>query len=606
MAVARPLFGDGYPLFEGSLSVPEPLPGNANIAGRDYLIDLRKYRRSGVPTLRENAVTSGEPDDQLFDSEGAWWRYRSDWSHGAGQRRLDLGTERDAARFWESRGIDVWDPYNACLLPTTELERAVATSGDGLRMVVVDQFVYYADGTNVYRSSDLSSWTQVTGLAGTPRDLAGDGVDCFVATSTNLYRVAPGSPAAVAATSAGAPGAGYHTVAFVGNRLLASGENVLYEIGASTADTILTHGQPAFRWTTIFSIGSRIYVGGFAGNRSELITLQTLDDGALARGPEAAPFGPGELLRTGLSYGGAALLGTSLGIRFAQIGGDGSLTYGPLIDDPGDVRCICAEGRYAWFGWSTFLETGSGVGRLDLATQPAALQPAYASDVFTEADTEIVRAVVRFDDRTLFLLDGNGIYASSEDTYLSTGWLDTGDVYFGTVERKGLTEIQLRFDPLVASETVSVEVDDQAGVSIGTGSVDTDSADGLLLDLEGDRCDFANMRITLTGPGATTPCLKLWRLRAYTTPPVVERFIVPIILHDKLVLGSGDGYVVSFAVLEEQEFLISLWRSKEVIGFRIGDRTYRVRVNNYEEMPTSWTDDKDTPQGTFTVELLTV
>jgi hypothetical protein len=606
MPLARPLFGEGYPLFEGSLAVPEPPPASVNLAGVDYLIDLAKYRRSGIPTLRDNTVTSGEPDDQLFDSQGAWWRYRSSWSSGAGQQRVDLGQRSNAARFSTSRGVDVWDDYSATLLHATELVDATASDADSLRLIAVDTFVYYTDGTDVFRSSDLITWNTVTGLVGSVNDLSTDGTDCFIATTDDLYRVSPGALAASAVTSAVAPGSGYDSVAFAGNRIMASAGAELYEVLDASLITVLTHRQAAFVWTTVFSIGSRIYAGGFAGNRSELITLQTLSDGSLAPGPEAAPLGPGELLRTALSYGGAALLGTSLGIRFSQVGGDGSLTYGPLIDAPGDVRCIAAEGRYAWFGWSSFIDGGSGVGRLDLAELPADLQPAYASDVYTDDDSDIVHGVARFGDRTVFLLAANGVYASIVDEYVTTGYLDVGEIYFGTVERKALTQIQLRFAELAASETFAVALADENGDSVGSGSVATLAASGLELDLEGIRADFTTMRITLTGPGTTTPSLRLWRARAYPVAPAVERWLVPIILHSAVVMGEGDGARRDYDVLAEAEQIIALWRSKEVIGYREGSRTYRVRINNYELESAKWRDQLDFFESTLTVELFSV
>ena len=59
------------------------------------------------------------------------------------------------------------------------------------------------------------------------------------------------------------------TVAFVANRLLVGNGNILYEVGSTgTRTAIVTHFQASFRWTIIFAIGSKIYVGGYAGDRS--------------------------------------------------------------------------------------------------------------------------------------------------------------------------------------------------------------------------------------------------------------------------------------------------------------------------------------------------
>lgn len=603
MSLTEPFFGGGILFFEGSLVALEPIPLTVNLDGIDYPIDLTQYRRNGLEALREGVVTSGEPDDQLFDSRGSWWRYRSNWVGGAGQRLVDIGDRQQADRFYASRGLDVWEETRACLHHSVEDVRSVASANAG--MLVAGDFVYYWSGTTVFRSSDLSTWNEITGLAGTVNGLATDGTDVYVATGTNLYTVAPAGLAAAASTSATAPGGGYSSVAFVANRLMATGANVLYEVGASTLDAVYTHFQPAFRWTTIFAIGSRIYVGGFAGSRSELLTLQTLSDGNLAPGPEAAPLGPGELLRTGLSYGGAALLGTSLGIRFAQVAGDGNLEYGPLIDAPGDVRAIDAQGRYAWFTWANFPDGGAGVGRLDLANQ-VDLQPAYATDVYTEATTGTITGVGRFNNRTLFLVANNAIYAESTTDYVTEGFIESGEVYFGTIERKAVTEIQIRFLPLVADQRVTVSVMDDQGTELGSGTVATVGARGLSVDLDGKTANYVTIRIEVEGDGTEPVCLTTWRARAYPIAPAVEQWIVPLIISSQVIVNDGMGEIQPFDVLAEVERLARRWRDKKVIGYREGPRTYRVRIDNYEMQTKDWRDSHDFFEVIMLVRLYSV
>lgn len=604
MGLTIPLYGGGYEFYTGSLVAGNPIPFTVSLDGTDYAIDLKQYRRNGLDTLRAGTVNSTEPNDELFDPQGAWFRYRYSFDHGQGQAVADLTPDADARRFLSSYGIDPWDRFAAELLPSTSL--VLAASADTLPMIATGTLVYLGDGTGVKRSPDLTTWSSVTGLSGTVNAITTDGTDVYIATTTDIFRVTPASLAASAiGDTAGTPA--FDNIAFVSNRLLASAAAELWEIGVTATTPIFTHFQAAFRWTTIINVGSRIYAGGFAGNRSELYAIQALEDGSLARAQEAAPFAYGELLRAALAYGGAVVLCTSLGVRFAQIGGDGILTYGPLITDSGDTRCATAEGRFAWFGWSVLgVASGSGVGRMALDQFVEALQPAYARDVYTNVVADDVWSTARFGGRTLFAVSGAGIYASSLTAFVTTGYIDTGLVYFGTVEVKRATDLAIATALLAASEGVAVEVSDQNGDSLGSGSVATVGATGFGLDLDATVADAISLRITLTGPGTSTPSLLRWRARAYPVAPPVEQWIVPLIIRSHAVVNDSEGQMRSYNVLAEVERIFGLWREKRAIMYSEGQRTYRVRVDNLEMQPTQWRDDSSTFEMTLVVKLISV
>lgn len=589
------------PIYGGADVAARPTPFTVSLYGVEYPLELKLYRRRSLDNIKPGGTTtSDQPDDSQFNNEGSWWRYVFDWSLGSGQEVQDFGRDRVPNRFDDSLGVDPWDEFCAKLLPATALKDA--TTAANALVIATGGFVYKSDGSGVKRSADLTTWNAITALSGTVRDLATDGSTCYIATSTHIYRV--NDSGGTAATQLDVTGGDYTKVAFVGNRLLVAKANVLYEMNGAGAETaVKTHFQTAFRWTSIFNIGSRIYFGGYAGNRTELFGATTDTSGNLVTGAEAAQFPYNELLLTAISYAGAALLGTSLGIRLAILSGDGSLTYGPLIDAPGAVHAITAEGRFAWFSWSDH-PGGAGLGRLALDEQAASLQPAYATDVYTAASSQDVTGVCRFGGRTVFHVPTVGVYATT-DNFLTTGWIRSGQVYLGTVERKSLSEISTRFDRLAAGEAIEVTVTDHNDDELGSVSTDVDNTESLTASLEGTTAAWVRVRIDLTGNGGSSPCARAWRLRGFPVVPTNEEIIAPLVIHNYIVVNDGHGQLRSMNALEQIERLIDAKINNTIITYREGLRSYRVRVDKYEMQPREWDDRSDFFESLFVVRLIT-
>ena len=135
--------------------------------------------------------------------------------------------------------------------------------------------LYVSDGTSLKRTADFSTWSTLT-VSGTINDLATDGLNVYVATSSNLYVIN------TAGTVTSVVGSAHSRVWFAGGRLFASVGNILktYD-SAYSAVTVDTHFQSSFTWTTLFAVGSKIYAGGYAGARSELYGFSISGAGAL-------------------------------------------------------------------------------------------------------------------------------------------------------------------------------------------------------------------------------------------------------------------------------------------------------------------------------------
>ncbi len=601
MSFSIPTYNSGTPFFTGAFADPRVIPYTINLDGQDYPIDLEKYRHAGLSKFREGVVTSAQISDNLLNSAGGWWRYRTTWDAGAGQKLADLEEDDRADQFFESRGVDPWEENQLCLLHDTTQKLAVTAAA--IHMASTSQYLYVSDGTGVKRSADLTTWSSITGIAGTVQDMCSDGTNVYIATSTDCYTVASTTAASLTST-AGATS--YDKVAFVGNRLIAASANVVGELGTATFTAVYTHFQPSFRWTTIFAVGSRIYFGGYSGNRTELYTTDTGSTGALVKSAEAATFFAGELLLCALSYGGAVLLGTSEGLRFATLGSDSTLQYGPLISQPGAVRDIAAQGRFAYFAWENFPDSASGVGRAALDQFTSDLLPAFATDVYTEALVDDVVAVERFLDRTCFGVTADGVYVENTATYVTSGYLDSGELTFGTVEDKSISSILVRYDPIVATESVGVALEDEYATAIGN---KTDSAAGstsMNLDVVDGQANRTRVTLTLGGDGSSTPCITQWRMRAYPVAPPVEEWIVPLIIKSQVVVNDSEGQVLSLDPWTETAKLRSLWDTGEVVLYKEGNYAFRVRIDNFQIDAGEWRDGSDWFECVCTVRLLSV
>jgi hypothetical protein len=592
---------DAFLFYRGTSSGVDPTPTTVSINGIELpLDDTTEYRSMSESTIRDGVATSSDQSEQLFNADGAWSRYRYSWLHGMGQEFGDLREDADPFRFELSYGINPWNDYELTLHHTMTMSKEHATGAMAF-LIESGPYLFYASGTQLWRT-DLTEisydrWVSINLVGGGQiQGLATDGTDLYVAHTNGLSKVLGPARDSVGFTKPIT--ANTHQVYFVGNRLLIGQSNVLSEVARDgTLLTVKDHFQPAFRWTTVFNIGSRIYIGGFAGIRSELYSVATDSVGALLQSVESAPLPFGELLYDGYAYAGAVLLLTSKGARLAQIGGDGTLTYGPLIEIDGAFAAT-ADGPYAWVTDAA----NACLVRLDLSTFVEPLLPAHARDV--QIGNGAPTAVAYFGRKLIVAVPNRGCFRQSLTRYEKVGFIDSGIITFGTVEQKVLTDIKVEYEPLEVGESVRVEVFDDLGNSIGTAVNAIVGSEGFTYDLDAEQVRHCQVRITLNGPGGTTPILKQWRMRAYPVVPPVQQWIVPLMLNSRVRINSGPGQVRDVDVAKVYDALVGLWRSKTAVNFRMGSRVERVRVDAYEMRGKKWNDAGSFIEGTLVLRLV--
>lgn len=594
----------GSELYGGNPGGSVVMPFTVQLDGVTYAVQLEGYKRASQESLSETVVPTREPSDALFSTNGAWWRYRHRWSHGAGQHIDDLDDDADPFRFMDSFGVDVWDPHDLSLLPASVQVKTYGSSQSSAKLCFSGGRLFSAFGSTLeVRDSYAGAWSAVTVVTGTINDLATDGTTLYIATTTNVYTIGTSGTAAVLLSA----GAAEH-VQFMANKLIVGEANLLREVAAGGArTTVFTHFQAAFRWTGLIQLGSRIYAGGFAGDRTEIYQFTVTTGGALALGAEAVTLPYGEVLHELVSYAGTVVVfATSKGVRFGQVSGDGAIEYGPLIDAPGASRALAVEGRFAYFGWDAIAAGWSGLGRMALDTLVGdTLQPAYARDIAANV-TGTVGAVARAFGYTWYAVLEHGVYADDDDTWMASGWVESGEIYMGTVEAKTWSQITLSGHGLDTGESWAVEVSGHDGEAIGSGSIATLGATQLDVPLESSQTRAVTVKVTLAGDTTSTPRLTQWRIRGFPIVPGVEQWIVPLLVHSVVTVNDGQGQAMSQDVRGVVDAIRTLWRERTQVIYGEGIETHRVRVDNYEFVPTEWDDYGRFFEGVATVRLVEV
>ena len=458
----------------------ERLPVTITIGANEhpYSIDVEEYRRTTIPTLREQRDTSDEPGEQSIDSQ-YWVRSQTDWSFGAGQDCFD-NAESNRGRFKSSSGIDVWTRGQISLLPLCESKNNAKSYTNVIAKVFRrtsdgTDFMYVANGNVLEYSSNFSAadgsvtWNTVTALASpqTITDIASDGARIYIAYGSNRVTAETDIGVADQPATLGSLNPDYLRV--VGGRLFGiDGSNLAeYDYSAakvsSSLDATLLGGG---LWVTVCAGPVGFYAGSNTAGTGAISYISVKDsDGLLNEPQQVAELPRGEEINEMISYGGVLALATSKGLRIAGVdAGSGAVTFGPVIDDVGEVFSLAADERFVWFGGSS----GKAY-RADLSRFTETLVPAWASDLLSVGDGNSlgnVTHIFRSSSKTYFIDAGNGVQGPiSTGSLVASGTLNVGSVRWNSHYNKILRTIEIRSTP--SSVTQAIRTWNDANVTWG-------------------------------------------------------------------------------------------------------------------------------------------
>jgi hypothetical protein len=608
------------------------------IGGVSYLVDAQQLTRSTIPALREQRDSGTEPGENTLDATGVWVRSQTDWSYGAGQRRLDAA-DSDRRRFRSSVGVDVWTKGQVSLL--RQVDQKYTSTASNVKVHRINdgttEYLYLSDGTDLKFTQNPEAgsptWSTVTAL-GSPQqivDFHSDGATVFIAygAAAVLHEVDVGSTAQPTTLGAQTP----NLVEVAAGRLIAADGNQIVELNAlggiasGLNDTVPHAG---FAWSSISGGPGGIFAAGNHDTTGAIWQIQIdTSNGQLLYPTVVAKMPHGEEINAIAPQGSVLWVATSKGMRLAAATSAGQLTVSPVIDEVGSIFCVETDGRFAW-GGSTAGETF----RFDPSVFTDTLTPAWAADADSGQGANI-QSIARVGGRTyLSDVDGEVWGESGSDVKVTSGTLTVGDVSWNVAAPKAIRTGQVRYareqygtgDTEYDESTFTYDQDlpYDGGSPTSTGQTDMtatndDAATSTLSNMSSQVAQSFSftrktsqayeIKLTLTRDTTTTtlgPVVEEWGIKALPVPPRSEEIIVPIVLARRVGTSRGQGAPTGFSSFDEFNRLKGWMDSGEVVAYEEGDQSVNVLVDRLQMQPRRLSDDAKWWEGVLLVRLITV
>ena len=619
------------------MSTAEYLPVSIN--GTSFMVDVEGYSRTTIPVLREQRDTSDEAGEQQLNTQ-MWIRSQTDWSYGAGQQYLD-NADSDRRRFYTSSGIDIWTKGEVSLLPKT-VDKG-NTGNDVIMKVFVangTDYMYVASGTDLYYSTNFDAasptWTAVTALASplTIVDFDSDGETVFIAYGS----AAKPHTTTIGTTTQPSALTGHSSrpdvLRFVSGRLIEADANHIAELAAN--------GQPisgsldfegiehALSWVDMCAGPTGVYAAANTDDIGSIFFCSTGTDGLLNQPAQVADLPRGETINAIESYGGLLIMATSKGLRVAVMNQDGSVSYGPVIDEGGAAHALATDDRFVWWG-----NHSGQVYRADLSVFTDTLVPAWAADVVsTGSSPGNVTWVARVDGKTYFVDAANGVQGERHDGELvESGTLNVGSVRWNSLFDKVLQTVKADLRATLAttgstsydqsgttyddsdyiyngllsavSGTLKVRFVTGAGVGLTTLTLNDRAAANIDYALS-DKYDVIFTLERDAGNNTVGPVLESWQLQAFPAPTRIDEIVLPLVLRQRVATSRGHGAALTQDPRALYDAIRTLMIAKTVVPYKEGIYSDDVIVDQVQFSADRLADDADWWEGTMTVRLLTL
>ena len=448
--------------------------------------DSRPYIRQTAPFRKDQFDNGAEPGEQSLT--GWWIRSQMSFHSGSGINFYDPATtdENGHYRFHDSKGVNVWTKGQVTLLKnctsTHVTTGAIASNGtpqQHLRSIkwnttsgvllhdeydvdkiaadgTVTHFVDYNagsaypvyavcdDGTYAYWITKIDD-AGVVKTAMYKKPLTGSSAS--TADETQMWKTS-----SIIVSNA--------TMEYVKERIVLCINNNVYEMSSSATalpTPVYTHPAGSHVYTSITASGPAIYISGYNGIQSTIVKFTLSSAGVmptLTSAVVAAELPVGEVVHRIYYYLGYMMIGTSKGIRAALVSDqDGSINYGPLIVETSQpCYDFAARDHFVWC--ATGVDGEAGTIRIDLSNELETLRFAWANDVYYAGTSGHVTTSCAFADGTnrltfctAYASAANGaIYVEDESTLITSGYLTTGNIRYGTLEPKNFKRLLARGD----------------------------------------------------------------------------------------------------------------------------------------------------------------
>jgi hypothetical protein len=478
--------------------------------------------------------------------------------------------------------VNVWDRGKLSLLKDTTqiLSDAAAT----LKSIVAGTRLYVASGGNVtfYTSLTASPTSCTSEPVGNVSSMTSDGYNVWVGFASHGIHVTNTSTGAFSSYISGTDT--FTRIKYTKGRLMAAAGATIYNFISSGGPGagLFTHGNSTWTWVGFAGGQNHIYAAGYAGQTSLIYKTTIKTDGTALDAPTvAAELPEGEIVTAIDSYLGYVLIGTTTGFRFASSDTDGNLVVGPLIE-VGQVDAFASQGRFVWFSYKNLDATSTGLGRMDISSQIATNQPAWAADLMVTGQGA-VPSISLYGTRPVFTVTGLGVYCEHATDLVASGTLDSGIYRWGVPDSKFIPKWDLRTEQLNGTVSIAVTADGGTLRDVGTQSK-AGSLDSTFNGYE-DRVFEAEVRLSLSrsATDATVgPVVTRWLGRAYATPLRSQLFSVPLLLHHRMSLRGKEYF---FDVDDELARLRDLVENPRVVAYQENFESFSVVVEDVRWQP---------------------
>lgn len=533
---------------------------------QDQPMDQRLYRqtvyqRQTVPLDAQRVVQGETSLDQAVDryALNSW----IDWSEGAGQRFGDLETS-SAKAYLASTGLDPFTPGQISMLNQAQTALSLASGRGGMCLANAKAYVAEA-GTPANRMNTFTAVTTISSFniaaaAGAFAALTSDGIYWYYSDGANVWRNNTNAD----------PGAAWSTVdvklmEFCSDRLMiarldgtSSTPNCLVELDNAGAE-VAPHKFILPVETTIRSITAGDGYVWFAATRAERSTIFAWKLGSSDSYFAAFDLPHGQEARSVYFYQGNVMIRAaerkdSAGTTFKAIIYRAATQAGVLaptkVLEISDASVDHSDGaffgddRFVYFGWQKIDGVnGNGLGAIDLSTG------GWSKYTYTTTGgASPVTNIIKWSDRLLYLAS-TGKYYYQDTAPAATATLQTSVKDFASSLRKRLDAVELRFDPMPTSASITVEVSLDGGTQWFTAGIASgNGATSASFTPNYSPSDSFQLRLTFTKGSISGPTLRSITLKTHQMGLADQVLTLPVNCSDEVaglngrpLPGSGRG-----------------------------------------------------------------
>ena len=509
------------------------------------------FIRSTAQFKKDQIDQSSEPGEQTL--VGWWLRSQSSFHLGGGLVNEDPQLDQTAPyRFADAEGVDVWTLGQFGLLNSMSNVSVGGSVSNALGVTAGSiNGVLYSYGTNLKLVDQSGSVTTVNYPGTNPiLSIASDGRNWYAAAIDGIWYGDMTTPA-TAGVKLWTVSATNVVIRWVKNRLMGGIDNKIYQLidpggAAPHALPTATYGHPNanYIWTDIDEGPNVIYASGYLGADSSILKIQLDTSGVLptlTTATTVAQLPRNEICWSLYSYMGTFLvIGTSLGVRIAEVMGTsvstyaGDISYGPLHATPSPVRDCVGIDHFIYAGFSKGFSDGtSGVMCIDLAQQLPNQKYANAKHLRTHTTGDVVGVTtVGTTNRIAIACLSDGLYFQSTTNLETSGYLKTARIRYNTTWPKLYKRFSVRGD-INGTVTVATINDANAETNIVTLDSSFDQLQDLNIAFPDGPEEWLALKFTLNRLDATHgPVLRSYQLKALPGGPRQRSIVMPLLCYD--------------------------------------------------------------------------